>query len=76
MCGIRSRFDQQGFKVLSNLEQLLLKACGGQNFENELQAVCEFFYEDFSKDDLASELTTRHKLYKCALLSEVYTYLL
>lgn len=29
---IEERFNQEGFKMLTNVEQLLLKACAGQNF--------------------------------------------
>ena len=36
---IRSRFDQKGFKTFSNVEQLLFKACKGQNYEEELDFV-------------------------------------
>ena len=46
---IRSRFDQESFKTFSNVEQPLLKACAGKCFKEELDAVCAFFYEDFSR---------------------------
>ena len=53
---IRSRFDQKGFKTFSNVEQLLFKACKGQNYEEELDFVCNFFTNDFNKIELAAEL--------------------
>ena len=42
---VHSRFDQKGFKTFSNVEQLLFKACKGQNYEEELDFVCNFFYK-------------------------------
>ena len=42
---IRSRFDQNGFKTFSNVEQFLFKARKGQNYEEELDFVCNFFYK-------------------------------
>ena len=41
---ISSRFDQKGFKFFSSVEQLLFKACRGEDFKDELTKVCEFFY--------------------------------
>ena len=64
---ICNRFDQKGFKTFSNVEQLLFKACKGQHFEEELDLVCNFFYNDFDKDDLVAELSTFHKLYQSAV---------
>lgn len=58
MSCIQSRFDQKGFKIFSSVEQLLLKACSGKSFDEDLKIVCEFFYDDFINDELASELLT------------------
>ena len=60
---IRSRFDQKGFKTFSNVEQLLFKACKGQNYEEELDFVCNFFTNDFNKIELVAELLTLRTLY-------------
>ena len=60
---IRSRFDQNGFKTFSNVEQLLFKARKGQNYEEELDFVCNFFTNDFNKIELAAELLTLRTLY-------------
>ena len=49
---IRNRFDQKGFKTYSSVEQLLYKAYGGQCFKEELDLVCNYFYDDFDKEDL------------------------
>ena len=40
---IKQRFDQKGFKVFSNIEQLLLKACSGKPHSEEMDAVYEYF---------------------------------
>ena len=42
-------------KTFSSVEQLLFKACKGQCFEKELDLVCNFFYNDFNKEDLVAE---------------------
>lgn len=70
---ICSRFDQKGFKIFSNVEQLLLKACNceGLCFNEELDVVCKFFYNDFNRDDLVSELLTLRKLYQSIVQDEV-----
>ena len=54
---IRSMFDQKGFKT-SSVEQLLLKACSGKSFDEDLKIVCDFFHDDFNKEELTSELRT------------------
>ena len=64
MTSIRSRFDQKGFKTFSNVEQLLFKACSGKSYTDELHEVCKFFYEDFDKEELKTELSTLHELYQ------------
>ena len=61
---IRSRFDQKGFETFSSVEQLLFKACGGKSFEEELDVVCNFFYDDYNKEDLVAELSTLRWLRK------------
>ena len=61
---IHSRFDQKGFKIFSTVEQLLFKACVGQCFKEELDVVCNFFYNDFTREDLEAKLSTLHKLYR------------
>ena len=60
---IKSRFDQKGYKTFSHLEQLFCKACVGECFNEELDFVCDYFYDDFNKDDLVAELTTLRQLY-------------
>ena len=66
---ITSRFDQKG-KIFSSIEQLLLKACSGKSVDEDLTAVCDFFYDDFDKEELASELLTLQTLYASVIQSE------
>ena len=68
---IRSRFDQKGFKTFSNVEQLLFKTCKGQNYEEELDFVCNFFTNDFNKIELAAELLTLRTLYDTEVAADV-----
>ena len=35
----------------------------------ELDAVCDFFYDDFNKQDLVAELSTLHVLY-CSVVEK------
>ena len=53
---ITDRFDQEGFRIYSNVEQLLFKAASGKTYENELSIVCDFYQKDFVRDDLESQL--------------------
>ena len=47
---ICSRFDQKRFKIFSNVQQLLFKAYSReQSFNEEIDVVCDFFYDDFPK---------------------------
>ena len=40
---IVERFNQPGYKVLKNLEQLLLKVCKNLSHDEELDFVCNFY---------------------------------
>ncbi len=42
--------------MLTNVEQLLLKACAGQNFADLTTSVCKFFGDDFREDDLVAQI--------------------
>ena len=61
---IHKRLDQKGFKIPSNVEKLLFRECEGHCCEEELDAVCSFFYDDFTKDALVAELCVLHKRYQ------------
>ena len=45
--GLKDCFEQPGYKVYCNLEQLLTKACLGKDFEEEFQFLCSFYKDDF-----------------------------
>ena len=53
---IKSRFDQMGYNTYKNLQELLLKAIRGEDFEAELNFVCNFYSDDFSKSTLRCQL--------------------
>ena len=55
---IRDRFDQPGYKVYSNLEQLLLKAIEGKDVTTELDFICEFYKDDLDSKVLEAQLLT------------------
>lgn len=44
--GINERFDQPGYKIYENLENLLLKAVKQESYEEYLTAVMEFYTSD------------------------------
>ena len=55
---IKDRFDQPGFHIYQSLETLLIKSSKQQEFDNELDAVCSFYHDDFDKELLRSQLYT------------------
>ena len=55
--GIKKRFDQPGYGIYTNLENLFLKTASGGDFSNELSTVCEFYGSDINKELLETQLT-------------------
>ena len=53
---ITSRFQQTGYKVYCNLENLLLKSVKKCDFTEELEFVCSFYGSDFNKEQLQLQL--------------------
>ena len=53
---ITNRFDQPGYRVYQNLEELIVKACKGDPYSDELDQVCSFYGSDLSKDQLEVQL--------------------
>ena len=43
VASITACFDQPGYKIYSSIEQLLFKACMGEDCDSELCSVCEFY---------------------------------
>ena len=56
--GIRSRFDQPGYKVYSCLHRLLLGLCKGpdSSVESEAREVCEVYGDDLCENRLADQV--------------------
>ena len=54
---IKDRFDQPGYAMYRNLEDLLLKATRGLDYSNELQSVCSL-YTEIDASSLKVQLTT------------------
>ena len=52
------RFNQPGYRVYSEVEQLLLKACDQEDFDSELKSVCSFYKDDFDPPLLCSQQHT------------------
>lgn len=55
---LKSRFEQPGYNVYKNLQELLLKAINRQNFEPELQYVSQFYGDDIKEANLRCQLQT------------------
>ena len=53
---ITSRFDQEGFRIYSSVEQLLIISASGEGFENEFSILCDFYEQDFDRNELKSQL--------------------
>ena len=55
---ITERFDQPGYALYSNLEQLLLKSVKHEDYEEELKSVSELYQSDLHIEDLNAQLLT------------------
>lgn len=55
---LTDRFDQPGYKIYSNLEQLLLKGCRGECHDEEMTFICQYYTADIHVDNLEVQLTT------------------
>ena len=53
---IQDRFDQPGYSVLKNLENLLLKAAWNENYVTELEFVSSMYKDDFDVSKLKTQL--------------------
>ena len=62
--GITERFDQPGYKIYQNVEDLILKACQGKQCEEELDFVCTHYKVDVNKYQLQSQLPLVQSLVK------------
>jgi len=53
---LTNRFDQKGYRVYRNLEDLLIKASLKEDFDQQFLVVCEFYKDDINPDDIRSQL--------------------
>ena len=53
---IHDRFDQLGYSMYRNLEELVVKACKGETHNTELDHVCDFYKGDLSRAQLEAQL--------------------
>ena len=53
---IQERFDQPGYVIYQNLEELLLKAASVRHYSSELQYVIGFYGNDFNESELCTQL--------------------
>ena len=56
MASIQERFDQPGFKMYRNLQELLLKAAKKKCYDEEYDFVVNFYGDDFNSTLLKSQL--------------------
>lgn len=53
---VRDRFDQPGYRVYQNLQELVIKACKGEDYEDQLKAVLDIYKDDLSRPELDAQL--------------------
>ena len=53
---LKDRFDQAGYPVYHNLEELLIKASLKENFESQFKFICEHYKDVLNPDVLHSQL--------------------
>lgn len=55
---LQDRFEQENLKHYSNLQDLLMLAAGGKDYDEKLQQVLDFYKEDFNEQNLRIQLQT------------------
>ena len=53
---IKNCFNQPGYQMYQNLEGLLLKAANGEMYNNEIEAILQFYEDDFNPQLLKTQL--------------------
>ena len=53
---IKSRFDQHDWGIMVNTQELLFKAIQQENFEAEIEVVCQFYNDDLDRHSLSAQL--------------------
>ena len=72
---VGDRFDQPGYHVYQNLQELFLKACKGQAYQDELEAVFAIYKDDLSQQELEAQLPLLEPLCKevCEELADSFS---
>ena len=72
---VSDRFDQPGYRVYQNLQELLLMACKGHTYQDQLEAVLNIYKDDLSRLELETQLPLLKPLYKdvCKELSNNFS---
>ena len=53
---IKNRFEQPGYQVYRKLEDLVVKAAKKEVYDEELEFVCNFYGQDFNREQLKMQL--------------------
>ena len=79
---IDERFDQPGYAIYRNLEEVLIKAANNDDYTAELQEVIAFYGSDLKADELSTQLsifttkfTSEHQTSKKATLGDVVKFM-
>ena len=66
---LKGRFNQRGYNIYCNLEELVIKASLKENFKEPLQAVCDFYRDDFNRYPLEAQHLTFGVNFQCDTIS-------
>ena len=61
---LKSRFNQEGYQIVMNMENLLFKSAMGKDCKEEFKIVTDYYGNDFDPDLLAAQLLTFRAQYK------------
>ena len=53
---IKDRFDQPDYKKYIDLQEVLLKAIKGENWDSHFQAICKFYKGDFNSSSAKAQI--------------------
>ena len=53
---LKERFEQDGLKIYENLQQLLLLAVKGDNYDEKMDIILDFYKDDFNSNSLKTEM--------------------
>ena len=72
---VGGRFDQPGYRVYQNLQELFLKACKGEAYQDELATVLAIYKDDLSRQELESQLPLLKPICKevCEELADAFS---